>query len=385
MALKKEDIKDSEIIIGIPTYFEGPNVAFVARQIDRGLQKYFPGVKSAIVVIDGGSLDDTKLFFMNTKIPTKKVFIRSKKKKGGKGNVLALFFDVVKSSKAKYAMIVDGDLRSITPQWIRFMIDSLKKYDFCFPFYSRHKYDGSITSLIAYPLFYSLLGLNIRQPIGGDYAFKADFAKTLLKKKWSKEVDKYGINSYIALNAVFNNLKICQVNVGTKLHRPRGPDLEPIFLDVVDTLFDMLILNKKKWVNVKKVKKPDITGITGWTRPSEFEVHSELILNNAMKSYDKKKVSKILSEEVSSEIDDIFSSGEIKIEDSLWCRAVYDCLSAYKKKKIEAVRALLPIFYARFYGFIKESESLDQKPSQKLLKKQALIFLNNRKYLTDKL
>lgn len=381
MALKKEDVLDSEILVGIPTYFEGANVGFVARQIDRGLQKYFPGVKSAIIDIDGGSLDDTKLFFINTKIPTRKVFLRIKKKKGGKGIVLREFFEIVKKSKAKYVIVLDGDLRSLTPQWIRFMINALKKYDFCFPFYSRHKYDGPIASFVVYPLFYSLLGLDIRQPNGGDYAFRADFVKVLLKKKWSKEVDNYGINIYIATNAIFNNLKICHVNVGTKLHRPRGPNLEPIFIDVVSTLFDQLLSNRSKWIKAKRVKKPDITGISGWTRPNEFEVHAELILDNAIKTYDRKKASKIFSKEVYSEVDSIFSSKEIRIDDLLWCKAVYDSLIAYKKKGIDAVRALVPIFYARFYSFIKETGHLDQKPSEKVLKKQAHVFLANRKYL----
>ena len=180
------------------------------------------------------------------------------------------------------------------------------------------------------------------------------------------------------------NLKICQVNVGTKWHRPRGPDIEPIFLDVVSSIFDQVILNKRKWINVKKVKKPDITGITVWTRPTEFEVHSELILNNAIKTYDKKKL-KIFSEEVRLEIENIFSSEKINIDDKLWCKAVYDALAAYSKKRIEAVTALVPLFYARFYSFMEESKNLDQKPSEKILKKQAQLFLANRKYLIEKM
>ena len=41
-------------------------------------------------------------------------------------------------------------------------------YDFVNPIYSRHKYDGTITNHVCYPLLNGVLCTNLRQPIGGE-------------------------------------------------------------------------------------------------------------------------------------------------------------------------------------------------------------------------
>ena len=49
-----------EIIVGIPSYMEADNIAFVAQKVDRGLSKYFPRYKSIIV---NGYSDHVHVFF----------------------------------------------------------------------------------------------------------------------------------------------------------------------------------------------------------------------------------------------------------------------------------------------------------------------------------
>jgi hypothetical protein len=110
-----------------------------------------------------------------------------------------------------------------------------------------------------------------------------------------------------------------------------------------------------------------------------------LIFDKALKTYDWKKASKIFSKEVYEEANKMFSSKDIDMDDELWCKAVYDALAAYKKKGADAVKALMPLFYARFYSFMKGTLHLDQKPSEKVLKKQAHTFFSNRKYLMKKI
>ncbi len=73
--------------------------------------------------------------------------------------------------KAKAVVVVDADLKSITPIWIKkFAEPVFNGTDFVSPLYIRHKYDGTITNNIVFPLVYSLFNKHIRQPIGGDFA-----------------------------------------------------------------------------------------------------------------------------------------------------------------------------------------------------------------------
>ena len=77
--------------------------------------------------------------------------------------------------------MVDSDLRSITPEWIELLLAPVlrDRCDFVAPLYLRHKYDGTITNSIVYPLTRSLYGKEVRQPIGGDFGFSGRLAVAL--------------------------------------------------------------------------------------------------------------------------------------------------------------------------------------------------------------
>ena len=53
-------------------------------------------------------------------------------------------------------------------------------FDYVAPYYLRHKYDGTITNSIVYPMTRTLYGHRIRQPIGGDFGFSGHLAQHYL-------------------------------------------------------------------------------------------------------------------------------------------------------------------------------------------------------------
>ena len=177
---------DYEIVVGIPSYMEADNIDFVTKQIDSGLTKYFKNLKSAIVNVDNHSEDDTRGAFLSTETETPKVYISTSKGVRGKGNNLFNFFKFAnKQSSLKAAMVVDADLKSIAPEWIKFLGEAiLKGYDYALPRYSRHQFDGTITNHICYPLLYGLLGEDVRQPIGGEFSFSPKLIDYWLQQKW---------------------------------------------------------------------------------------------------------------------------------------------------------------------------------------------------------
>lgn len=65
-----------------------------------------------------------------------------------------------------------------SPVWIRNLGEPLfKDFAFVSPLYVRHKYDGTITNNIAYPLSRCLYGRRVRQPIGGDCGLSSQMAR----------------------------------------------------------------------------------------------------------------------------------------------------------------------------------------------------------------
>src|SRR4030065_988469 len=55
-----EKIKETEILVGIPSYNNARTIGQVVRAVMAGLAKHFPGAKAVLVNSDGGSTDGTQ-------------------------------------------------------------------------------------------------------------------------------------------------------------------------------------------------------------------------------------------------------------------------------------------------------------------------------------
>ncbi|MBD3249140.1 glycosyltransferase [Candidatus Woesearchaeota archaeon] len=362
-----------DIAVGIPSYNEGKRISFVIKQVDKGLQRYYPGKKAVIVNLDGGSSDDTRDVFYNTKTKTEKLQLWEKDITG-KGNVLKLLFEFMKKNKVKYGMTVDSDLKSIRPEWVKLMINPLEKgYDFCTPFYSRHKYDGTITNNIVYPLVYGLYCRDIRQPIGGEFSFGLNMVRIWLKQRWRKSTRQFGIDNFMTTTAVIEKAKICQVGLGTKKHKPSAPSLNRMFREVVDTLFYDIRKDRKFIKKQKTVKKARILNKT-YEKPQNLGVDKKKIKKKALEGI---RQNKKIYEKVIPGIDP-----EKKTDAGTWCSIVYSFLENFKSSK-SYLEAFSYLYFMRVYSFIEETEKMSQKMAEKEIKKQAKKFFKKRKEFTS--
>ena len=166
-------LKSADIIVGIPSYNNAGTISRVIKAAELGLAKYFPKHKGVILVSEGGDVEATreaiealndKLYFDNSFInrPIIETTILATKYRGlsGKGTAIKAIFEAGKILNVKAGCMLDSDLRSISPGWIELLITPiiLKDFGFVTPYYCRHKYDGTITNMIAYPLTWSLYG-----------------------------------------------------------------------------------------------------------------------------------------------------------------------------------------------------------------------------------
>ncbi|MBW1801078.1 MAG: glycosyltransferase, partial [Deltaproteobacteria bacterium] len=167
-----ENIERADFIVAIPSYNEADSIAYPTQQASEGIAKYFPGRSAVIINCDNDSPDHTKEAFLDTPTKIPKIYISTPPGVKGKGNNFRNLFQKVVDLKAKAIVVVDADLRSITPEWIKHLGEPLfSDFAYVAPLYVRHKYDGTITNSIAYPLSRSLYGRRVRQPIGGDFGF----------------------------------------------------------------------------------------------------------------------------------------------------------------------------------------------------------------------
>jgi len=383
-------VNHADIIVGIPSYNEADNISYVVDQVNAGLLKYFPQYKSAIINVDNHSPDNTREAFLKSVNHIPKIYISTPESIKGKGNnFYNLFFEALRL-EAKVVVVVDADLISLTPEWIRDLASPILKgeVDFVTPLYSRNEYDGTITNNICYPLLYGLLGKDIRQPIGGDFAFSAALARHYLSQPWHPTTRQYGIDIFMTLHAIMGGFTLGQVSLGAKIHKPSAPKLGPMFTQVVGTLFSTLLNNRHVWKNVKKVEKLPSFGEFNLTEPQSLGVDYKSLKAVALQEYSGKEraLQNALSPELFKKIDSMFKSQKIRIGSHLWCQVVYDVLFAYYRSNHdpEFVEALKPLYFGRVITFIKHTLELDHFESEEQIKKQAQHFFRQRNYLKTK-
>ncbi len=362
-----------DIAAGIPSYNEEDSISNVVKQLDTGLKEYFPGQNSVIINMDSCSTDRTREEFMDT--PTKaekKILMREGQR--GKGNMVEMLLQFIRENNVKYAVMVDADLKSITPDWVYLLLKPvLNGADYCTPLYSRHKYDGTITNLVVYPVVCGLYGYNIRQPIGGDFSFSAKAAEIWLGSSWLESTRYYGIDNFLTTTAISGGLEIRQVKLGAKIHKASAPKLGQMFAQVVDTLFSNVYNSLDYISEVKDVKKPEVFGnLEGEAQGVELDrgeirQKTEHKLKKNMDFYER-----ILPGAVLENLPDSLSAED-------WCSIVYSFLSNFKSEDRQTlIEALSSLYFARICSFMEETDNIEGEEAERQIIENAKIFFEKR-------
>jgi glycosyltransferase involved in cell wall biosynthesis len=239
-------------VIGIPSYNNARTIGHVVRAVQAGLAKYFSDRKAVLVNSDGGSRDGTmeavqtatvedfQSILLHHRVEPVQKITTPYAGVPGKGSAFRTVFEIAAALNAKACCVVDSDLRSITPEWVELLAAGAVRRRGLRALYHRHKYDGTITNSIIYPLTRALYGKRVRQPIGGDFGFSGRLAAFYLEKDvWETDVARFGIDIWMTTTAIAGGFTIAQAFLGAKIHDAKDPgaDLSAMLFQVVGATF----------------------------------------------------------------------------------------------------------------------------------------------------
>ena len=231
------------VAVCVPSYNEILNIRSLTEKVDSALSSFVNDFDFVIINADNNSPDGTARAFMETKTACKKISIISREI--GKGYNVKNFIDFCMRDGINYVIMLDADLKSFKEDWIKKMLNSLLDgYDFVCPLYQRSRFEGNTTNHFIYPLLTAMFNINIRQPIGGDYAFNRSFMQLFQESQFSDYIYKYGIDIFLLLLGIKHNLNIQQVNLGSKVHAPSYMKMKNIFINVAHAFQDSVNLLK---------------------------------------------------------------------------------------------------------------------------------------------
>lgn len=402
-----EQIGRVDIVIGIPSYNSARTIGHVVRAVQGGLAKYFPEHKAMLVNSDGGSGDGTMDIVQNTAIKDFQSILLHHQIEPiaklafpysgipGKGSAFRAVFEIAGALDAKACAVVDSDLRSITPEWIELLLKPVLAggFDYVSPLYHRHKFDGTITNSIVYPLTRALYGKRVRQPIGGDFGFSGKLAQFYLTKEvWESDVARFGIDIWMTTTALANGFKIAQSFLGAKIHDAKDPgaDLSDMLYQVISATFDLMESYHDVWAPVRGSEPVPVFGF-------EYAVGLEHVSVNTA------RMLKTFREGIRNlrEIwEIILGSGDLReverlaeLDDSafhfpvaLWARVIYDYALAFHQKKMPVthlIKSLTPLYIGKTASFVLQAENMGQAEVDAEIEKLCLEFESGKDYLVS--
>jgi glycosyltransferase involved in cell wall biosynthesis len=402
-----EQAGSADIVIGVPSYNNARTIGHVVRAIQAGLAKYFPDRKAVLVNSDGGSRDGTMEVVRSTRIEDQaailvhhridSVPIIATPYEGipGKGSAFKAIFEIADALNAKACAVVDSDLRSITPEWVELLLKPVlrEESDFVAPLYHRHKFDGTITNSIVYPLTRALYGRRVRQPIGGDFGFSGKLARFYLSKDvWETDVARFGIDIWMTSTAVANGFTVSQSFLGAKIHDTKDPgaDLSAMLYQVVSATFGLMETYPDVWKQVRGSEPVRTYGFQYAVGLEQVNVNVErmlMIFREGLRNL-RDIWTAVLGQGDFGEVESLGSAGAgvFSFPRGLWSRIIYDYALAYHRKKLPAehlIKSLTPLYLGRTASFVLEMRDADQSSAEEEIERLCEEFEKNKDYLLN--
>jgi hypothetical protein len=393
-----EHIGSADIVVGIPAFWAMDSIEHVIRNVLDGLQMHYPEKRAFIFVADGGSTDDTREAAAQVEADAYNVHVLVSVYRGlsGKGSAVRAIFEAAEFLKAEVVALFDSDLKSITPDWVKNVIEPvLEGYEFVAPDYLRHKFDGTITNTIAYNLTRALYGYRIRQPIGGDFGISASMLKRYLEEDiWESEIARFGIDIWLTTLAIVTDARICQTRLGVKIHGEKDPaaDLGPMFRQVVGTVFAMMEVYTKHWKAKEGSEEVPFYGDTPSEEPPKIDVDTPALIEYFKMGYTN--FSSLWEAHIDKEGFDVISSLAQQEEDAsfdlptdVWVRIVYSYALLFhntERQRFKILDTMIPLYYARVASLVQTLGDKDAAEAEAYYEEQALAFEQGKGLIVEK-
>jgi glycosyltransferase involved in cell wall biosynthesis len=395
-------LAQADIVVGIPSFNNAKTIGHVVRAVQAGLAKYFPAQRAVIVNSDGGSSDGTMEVVRNTSIEDFNAILLHHRVQPiskialpysgipGKGSAFRTIFEIAKSLDAQACVVVDSDLRSITPEWIELLVKPVLEggFDYVAPLYHRHKFDGTITNSIVYPLTRALYGQRVRQPIGGDFGFSGKLAQFYLSQDvWESDVARFGIDIWMTTTAIANGFRVAQSFLGAKIHDAKDPgaDLSSMLYQVVSATFDLMEKHADVWMPIRGSEPVTTFGFEYTVGLEHVNVNTARMLGlfreglknlreiwlDVLGTGDFREVERL------SALDD----GEFDFPLNLWTRIIYDYAIAFHKKKLpreHLIKSLTPLYVGKTASFILAAEHMEGLEADAEIERHCMEYDSNK-------
>ncbi len=390
---KCQKIKPIDIMVGVLCKNVEATVLNVLNVVNEGLYQYFPDYRLAIAVSKAFSTDNTdqaiELFQPYSSIHT---IVTNDITDGGKGAGVMTILEIAHATEAKCVVLLDGDLLSVKPTWIQTIANPVVygRADLTVPYYIRDKNDGVITNNLVYPFTRAVYGIDVRQPIAGEFALSRNLYETL--RNHPLFPPDFGVDIFIVTTAAAEGMYVKEGLFSLKIHESTTHYLEPekflipMFRKVTGSMFELAKYYENYWRNRGETwrsryrrecfsKRPIPVKISIDDMRKSFETEF-ITIKDGLKNY--------LPSDIIVSIENIVNNGT-SFNEEIWSKIVYHYAAAYKHlhdegDKYQLLDSLKTLWLGRFVSYAEQVKDMDINEAEWIIQQQAEVFEKNFDY-----
>jgi hypothetical protein len=399
---------DATIVVGLPTYNNARSISRTLEAVREGLVKHFGQVRAVVVVSDGGSTDGTADLAQaasDAEIPV--VVARHDAPPDerlavpyhgvpGRAAAQRIILDATGRLGARGCALLTAEYRTVEPDWIdrllRPVLDGGR--DYVSPLCQRQRYDGTLTSMLIYPLVRALYGRRIRQPLGGPFALSARLAAALATTEaWNTGATRHGVDLWAIAAAVAENLAIGEAWLGPcRLDAEARPaDLGTIFAQAMGGTFALVEQTADVWADIRGSEPWPAPGpaLSPGGEPAEPNVEGMVRafmrgLRDLLPLWEQ-----VLAPDTLVEVLGLESAGPdvLRFPHDLWARVVYDFALGYRFRTIyrdHLLRSLVPLYLGRTAACVRDTLRRTGRETDDWIEQGCAAFERQKAYLVER-
>ena len=366
-----EKIGSADIIVGIPSYRSGRTIAEVIDAVMRGIATYLPGWRVVLVNADGGSSDNTTEQIAEVHAPPgveKLLYVY--RGQIGKGMGIHSIFEVAARLHARACVIIEAHAQGIVPEWIPALVNPvLAGDDLTMGCYQRSSYGAALGDNLVYPFLRAFFNADVREPLASEFCVSGELAADLLAcDVWETDVARFGVNVWIGIQALAENRRISQVDLGYRGESGTEPGtpLDARFLHAIGTMFRLLTTHRRLWEKAPIGKHiPFEGGRCQQNKPIPCQDCLGALVGAMRDGQERygEEWKKTLSPET---LQGVLALFEQPLENfdfpiDLWTRVVLELAVLHNKGEGDpdkVVRSLLPLFCGRAGAYVRQTQTL---------------------------
>lgn len=408
MVERIELFKKADIAVGIASYNNAETIGHVVETARTALRRDLSKYQGIIIHADGGSTDDTVLKASNGDangvpilpisypiLPGKKL-AESKLEIPERSKALKAILRAAEQLQTKVCVVLAPNLLGISPASVSALVRPVLDagFDFVAPYYSRHKFEGLVTSGIVYPFMRALYGKRIRQPMGGDFAVSQNLSQHYLSQTvWNTETGRQGIDLWMVTEAISRGFKLCQARVGamSRAADTSPTDLSVALAQVLTVLFDLAIHAVTIWQHPRGSETVPLMGISPEVPLAPVTLDTVRLVESFRLGYQNLQPlwSAILPPATILILKRMASVSHERflLPDKTWVRTVYDFVLGYRLRimnRDHLLRAFTPLYLAWVASFATEMQDASPEEVERRFEALCIVFETEKPYLISR-